>query len=347
MPVCHTGGRGFEPRQPRLNPLRGTHVTAPPAPAGGAVVHPGEERTSTYHVPVLVSAVRDWAAAARRAVDATVGGGGHAELLRAAGAELLAIDRDPAALAAARARLGDAGVRYVHAAFAAPQALAAVAAFRPDRVLLDLGMSSAQLDEPTRGFTFARGAPLDMRMTPGAGPTGADLLNTWTDERLARAFAAYGDEPRARALARCVLRRRRNAAFHTSDDFVNAIREVHGPRAGPAVFARLFQALRIAVNDEIGQLEHALPALRDALAPGGRLGVITYHSGEDRIVKHAFREWARSCVCPTAQPTCTCRGRPLGRVLTPRGVRPDAAEIAANPRARSARFRSFEAGDGR
>jgi 16S rRNA (cytosine1402-N4)-methyltransferase len=291
--------------------------------------------------------VREWASGARRAVDATVGGGGHAEVLRDAGARVLAIDRDPAALAAARARLGETDVRYLQAAFADPAALAAARAFRPERVLLDLGMSSAQLDAPGRGFTFGRGAPLDMRMTPGAGPTAADLLNTWTDERLAHAFAAYGDEPRARALARAVTRRRRRAPFRTSDDFVNAIREVHGARAGPAVFARLFQALRIAVNDEIGQLERALPALRDALAPGGRLGVITYHSGEDRVVKHAFRDWARACVCPPRQPACTCRGRPLGRVNPPRGVRPDAPEIAANPRARSARFRSFEAADGR
>jgi 16S rRNA (cytosine1402-N4)-methyltransferase len=296
---------------------------------------------------VLADAVRDWAAGSRRAVDATVGGGGHAELLRQAGAEVLAIDRDPDALAAARRRLGDAGVRYLQAPFAAPAALAAVAVFRPDRVLLDLGVSSAQLDRTDRGFTFRPGAPLDMRMTPGEGPTAADVLNTWTAERLADAFADYGDEPRARTLSRCVLRRRLRSSFRVSDDFVNAIREVHGPRAGPAVFARLFQALRIAVNDELGELERALPALRDALEPGGRLGVITYHSGEDRIVKHTFREWARSCVCPPAQPVCTCRGRALGHVTETRGVRPAEAEIAANPRARSARLRSFEVAHGR
>jgi 16S rRNA (cytosine1402-N4)-methyltransferase len=276
-----------------------------------------------------------------------VGVGGHAELLRQAGAEVLAIDRDPDALAAARQRLGDAGVRYVQAPFAAQHVLAAVAAFRPDRVLLDLGVSSAQLDRAERGFTFRPDAPLDMRMTPGEGATAADVLNTWTAERLARAFAEFGDEPRARVLARAVLRRRLRAPFRVSDDFVNAIREVHGPRAGAAVFARLFQALRIAVNDELGELERALPALRDAIAPGGRLGVITYHSGEDRIVKHTFRDWARACVCPPAQPVCTCRGRALGRIPVPRGVRPDAAEIAANPRARSARLRSFEVAHGR
>jgi 16S rRNA (cytosine1402-N4)-methyltransferase len=133
----------------------------------------------------------------------------------------------------------------------------------------------------------------------------------------------------------------------TSDDFVNAIRAVLGPRSGPSDFARLFQALRIAVNAELDALETALPALRDALEPGGRLGVITYHSGEDRIVKHAFREWARECVCPPRQPICTCRGRALGRVLTKKPVVPDAIEIAANPRARSAHFRAFEVARGR
>ena len=307
----------------------------------------GEEPTSVYHVPVLAAAVRAWAQGSRRAVDATVGGGGHAELLREAGAEVLAIDRDSDALAAARGRLGDAGVRYVAAPFGADLALAAVAAFRPDRVLLDLGVSSAQLDRPERGFSFRPGAPLDMRMTPGRGSTAGDVLNTWTAERLADAFADYGDEPRARALARCVLRRRLRAPFRVSDDFVNAIRELHGPRAGPPTFARLFQALRIAVNDELGELGRALPVLRDALEPGGQIGVITYHSGEDRIVKHTFREWARACVCPPAQPVCTCRGRPLGRSPAPRGVRPDTAEIAANPRARSARLRTFEVAGGR
>jgi 16S rRNA (cytosine1402-N4)-methyltransferase len=322
------------------------HVTAPPAAAGGAVILFGEAATSVYHEPVLAEAVRAWARGARRAVDATVGGGGHAELLREAGAEVLAIDRDADALASARTRLGEVGVRYLEAPFGSAQALAAIAEFRPDRTLLDLGVSSAQLDRADRGFTFRPGAPLDMRMTAGAGPTAADLLNTWTLERLAASFADYGDEPRARALARCILRRRLRASFHVSDDFVNAIREVHGPRAGPAVFARLFQALRIAVNDELGELERALPALRDALVPGGQLGVITYHSGEDRIVKHAFREWGRACVCPPAQPVCTCRGRPLGASPAPRGIRPDAAEIAANPRARSARLRTFEVADG-
>jgi 16S rRNA (cytosine1402-N4)-methyltransferase len=296
-------------------------------------------------VPVLASRISAWAAGSRRAVDATVGGGGHAALFVAAGAEVLALDRDREALAAARARLADAPVRYIAASFDTPDALAAVAAFHPDRVLLDLGVSSHQLDADERGFTFRPGAPLDMRMD-GAGPSAADLLNTEPETELARLFADLADEPRARALAREIVRRRGRAPFATSDDLVNAIRAVLGPRSGPPDFARLFQAVRIAVNDELGALARALPALRDALAPGGEVGVIAYHSGEDRLVKHAFREWSRSCVCPPHQPVCTCRGRALGRVVTKRPIVPDADEQAANPRARSAHFRVFRVPDG-
>jgi len=293
-------------------------------------------------VPVLAAAVRQWAAGSRRAVDATAGGGGHTALLVAAGAQVLAIDRDAAALAAARARLADAPVQYLEASFDAPDTLSAISAFQPDRILLDLGVSSRQLDESERGFTFRPGAALDMRMTAGEGPTGADVLNTRTAVDLEVLFKDFGDEPRARALGREVVRRRERQPFATSDDFVNAIRAVLGPRSGPPDFARLFQAVRIAVNDELGALERALPSMRDALTPGGRLGVIAYHSGEDRVVKHAFRDWSRECVCPPIQPTCTCRGRALGVLLTRRPVMPDATEIVANSRARSAHFRAFE-----
>jgi 16S rRNA (cytosine1402-N4)-methyltransferase len=296
---------------------------------------------TAYHVPVLARVVREWAAGARRAVDATAGGGGHAALLRATGAQVLAIDRDAAALAAARDTLGRDAISYLVAPFGSPEALAAVAAFRPDRILVDLGVSSHQLDDASRGFTFRPGALLDMRMTPGTGASAADVLNSWPEPRLAAAFALDADEPRSRALARAIVRRRTHAPFRTSDDLVNAIREVLGPRSGPPDFARLFQAVRIAVNDEREQLTRALPAFRDALVPGGRLGVIAYHSGEDRVVKQAFRDWARSCICPPRQPVCTCRGRALGVVLTRKAVMPDAQEVAGNPRARSARFRAF------
>lgn len=301
-----------------------------------------------YHVPVLSAAVQAWAAGGRRAVDATLGGGGHAAILRDAGATVLGIDRDPDAIAAARARLGTEGLQYLEASYASPTALAAIVAFRPDRILLDLGVSSHQIDSAERGFTFRPGAPLDMRMggtgtgEGGGGPTARDVLNSWPVERLTTVFTDYADERRGRALAKEIVRRRLTGRFRISDDFVNAIRAVLGPRSGPPDFARLFQALRIAVNEELELLGAALPALRDALEPGGRLGVITYHSGEDRIVKHAFREWGRDCICPPRQPVCTCRGRALGRLLTKKPVVPEAGEIAANPRARSAHFRVFE-----
>jgi 16S rRNA (cytosine1402-N4)-methyltransferase len=299
--------------------------------------------TATYHVPVLAGAVRAWAQGGRRAVDATVGGGGHAALLLAGGADVLAVDRDPEAIAAARAELGETRIRYSTGAFGSAKVLGTIETFRPDRILLDLGVSSHQLDTDGRGFTFRPGAPLDMRMAAGHGVTAADVLNTWPEGRLADAFKDLADEPRARRLGRAIVRRRATAPFATSDDFVNAIREARGPRSGPGDFARLFQALRIVVNQELEQLELALPALRATLQPGGRLAVITYHSGEDRIVKNAFREWSRSCVCPPGQPVCTCRGRPLGRVLTKKPVRPSLAEVRDNPRARSAGFRAFEA----
>jgi len=301
--------------------------------------------STAYHTPVLAAVVQAWAEGSTRVVDATLGGGGHAAILLRLGARVFGIDRDPEAIAAARQRLGADRIEYLEASFAAPAALAAVREFHPDRILLDLGVSSHQIDTLERGFTFRPGAPLDMRMELSRrGVTARDVLNTWTVERLAAVFKDNADERRGRALAREVVRRRLNAPFSVSDDFVNAIRAVLGPppRSGPPDFARLFQALRIAVNDELESLETALPGLRDALVPGGRLGVITYHSGEDRIVKNAFREWGRDCICPPRQPVCTCRGRALGRVLTKKPLRPDAGEIAANPRARSAQFRAFE-----
>lgn len=302
------------------------------------------DSANPVHVPVLLAPVLAAAAGVSRAVDATLGDGGHAEALRGLGAEVLGIDRDPAAIAASRRRLGDEGIRYLQAPYSAPEALAAVAAFRPEFILLDLGVSSRQLDEADRGFTFRPNAPLDMRMGD-AGPTAATFLNSAAEVEIARVFYEYGDERQSRRLAREIVRRRGNQPFAISDDLVNAVRATLGPRAGPSDFARLFQAVRIAVNDELSGLAVALPAFRDALTTGGRLAVITYHSGEDRLVKLAFREWASSCICPPRQPVCTCRGRPLGRLVPRKPIVPDADEIAANPRARSAHLRIFQAGD--
>jgi 16S rRNA (cytosine1402-N4)-methyltransferase len=299
---------------------------------------------AAYHVPVLLDAVLAAASGARRAVDATLGDGGHAEALRAAGIEVLGIDRDPVAIDRARTRLGVTGMQYLESAYADPAALAVVAEFAPDFVLLDLGVSSRQFDEEARGFTFRPGAPLDMRMS-GSGETAADLLNEAPDTELARILYEYGDERRSRPLAREIVRRRQREPFRISDDLVNAIRAVLGPRSGPGDFARSFQALRIAVNDELDGLARALPAFRDALTPGGTLAVISYHSGEDRLVKHQFREWARDCICPPRQPVCTCDVRAFGRAEPRRPIVPDDAEIAANPRARSARLRLFRKAD--
>jgi 16S rRNA (cytosine1402-N4)-methyltransferase len=277
-------------------------------------------------------------------VDATLGNGGHAAALLRQGIEVLGIDRDPDALAVSRARLGDDGIRYLQAPYASAAALAAVRAFMPDFILLDLGVSSRQLDQEARGFTFRPGAPLDMRMG-STGASAADVLNTMSARDLEALFRDYGDERRARRLANEVVRRRTRQLFTTSDDLVNAIRAVLGAKAGPSDFARLFQAVRIAVNDELVELERGLIGFRDALKPGGRMSIITYHSGEDRLVKQTFREWARSCVCPPELPICVCRGRPLGRVEPRKPIVPEPAELAVNPRARSAKLRIFQLDD--
>jgi 16S rRNA (cytosine1402-N4)-methyltransferase len=302
------------------------------------------ESQAAYHVPVLLREVLAAAAGARRVVDATLGDGGHAAALVAAGAEVLGIDRDASALARARARLGDGHMRYLESPYAAPAALDAVARFEPDFILLDLGVSSRQLDDESRGFTFRPGAPLDMRMGSG-GDSAAELLAGMDEAELARIFADYGDERRARRLAREVVRRRARQPFVTSDDLVNAIRGALGPGTGPGDFARLFQAVRIAVNDELSGLGAALPAFRDALVPGGRLAVISYHSGEDRLVKQSFRRWEGVCVCPPRQPVCTCSPRSYGRAEPRKAIVPAASEAVDNPRARSAKLRIFRVHD--
>ena len=297
-----------------------------------------------FHVPVLLAPVLAAAAGARRAVDATLGDGGHAAALLDQGIEVLGIDQDPDALAISRARLGERGIHYLRAPFASAEALAAARAFGPEFILLDLGVSSRQLDQESRGFTFRPGATLDMRMG-STGRTAADLLNTAAADELETLFRDFGDERRARRLAGEIVRRRARQPFATSDDLVNAIRAVLGAKAGPSEFARLFQAVRIAVNDEAGQLEQALTGFRDSLKPGGRLSIITYHSGEDRRVKQAFREWAQSCICPPGLPLCICRGRALGSLEPRKPIVPGPEELVANPRARSAKLRTFRLDD--
>jgi 16S rRNA (cytosine1402-N4)-methyltransferase len=308
---------------------------------------------STYHAPVLVAEVLDALAGARRVLDCTLGGGGHSLALLESGADVTGLDRDPEAIATARARLTSyesAGkFRVINANFADFAKLNELAAATFDGVLLDLGVSSHQFDDESRGFSFREGAPLDMRMSTvvnrqsqvDSAVSAAELLNSADEQDLKTIFKDYGDEPKAGRLAREVSRRRDNRPFITSDDFVGAIRAVLGPRSGPGDFARLFQALRIAVNGELDALATALPALRDRLAPAGVIAVIAYHSGEDRIVKHAFREWSLACICPPKQIMCNCRGRPLGELLTRKAVNASPDEIARNPRARSAHLRAW------
>ena len=274
-------------------------------------------------------------------MDATAGFGGHLRVLLDAGVcRAFALDRDPRAVRHLQETFPDDAVSVVRGRFADPDVLERIARFCPDFILLDLGVSSPQLDEDRRGFTFRANAPLDMRMDT-VGPSAADLLNGLSQSELQELFATHADERRASRLAREIVRRRETRPFETSDDFVNAIRAVLGPRSGPPDFARLFQAIRIEVNGELDQLETALPALRDALQPGGDIAVIAYHSGEDRLVKHAFRSWSRSCVCPPDLPVCSCRGTALGEVRTRKPLRPDPVEAGENVRARSARLRVF------
>lgn len=298
------------------------------------------------HEPVMASEVLGWIDPHDEKVllDGTVGGGGHAALMmeRCPTCRLIAVDRDPEALAAARARLAPFGdrVSFVEARFDRALDDARVADEALDGVVLDLGVSSHQIDLDRRGFTFREGAPLDMRMA-GQGPTAADLLNEESETELARIFYEYGEERRSRALAKAIVARRDVTPFATSDDLVGVLTRVLGRATTHQDKARIFQALRIAVNGELEALERVLPKLRDALAGSGVLVVIAYHSLEDRIVKHAFRDWSRSCVCPTELPVCTCRGRALGETLTRKGVRASADEIEANPRARSAVLRAW------
>lgn len=301
---------------------------------------------SAYHAPVLAAAVRDLLAGAHQVLDGTLGGGGHALVLLDSGTPVVTgIDRDPEAIDAARGRLGgfiNSGRLRCHLAnYARLGEVPSLAGAVFDGILLDLGISSHQVDEIKRGFTFREGAPLDMRMGPDTGQTAAEILNTADEADLSTLFRSYGDEPRARRLAREVIRRRANRDFETSDDLVRAIRGAFGARTGAADFARLFQALRIAVNDELRELERALPAMRGCLAPGGVVVVISYHSGEDRVVKRAFRDWSTACVCPPRQPRCTCSRQALGETVTKRSITAAPEEVARNPRSRSARLRAW------
>jgi len=297
---------------------------------------------------VLVGEVLDLLAPDGRGIflDGTLGGGGHTEaiLARCPECTVLAVDRDGEALREALERLAPWGARFraVQSGFDRAVEAHGLSKGSLDGVLLDLGVSSHQLDDDPRGFAFRRGVPLDMRMgVQEDAPTAAELLNEGEEAELGRIFREYGEEPRGRRLAREVIRRRATRSFEVSDDLVNALAGTLGRAPLAREKARVFQALRIAVNRELEALEEALPRFRDALRPGGRLVVIAYHSLEDRIVKHTFREWSRRCICPPELPRCQCTGVAAGETLTTRPVYPTDEETARNPRARSARLRAW------
>ena len=304
----------------------------------------------TYHHPVMVDEVLALLRPGRGGVylDGTLGGAGHAAALleRSPDARLIGADRDPNALREAEHRLAPWAERtqLLRTNFAEVVSAAGIAPGSLAGALLDLGVSSHQLDDPERGFTFRPGAPLDMRMAAGAGGerTAAELLAEASEDELALLFFRWGEERRARKLARILVEMRSQVPINSSERLVTGILRAFGPRTTAQEKARIFQALRIATNREIDALETALPAIREALAPGGVLVVLSYHSLEDRVVKNSFREWSRACVCPPGFPICHCRGEPLGETLTRRALRPSAAEVEANSRARSALLRAWE-----
>jgi 16S rRNA (cytosine1402-N4)-methyltransferase len=299
------------------------------------------------HVPVLegqvVGGLRPRPGA--RLVDATIGLGGHAAALLAAApdAELLGIDRDPAALARARERLTPHAARVAlrEGSFAdLPAHLEATGWDAADAILVDLGVSSMQLDDAARGFSFRAAGSLDMRMGPSAARTAGDVVNGWDERDLARILREYGEEPRSRAIARAIVRAR---PLETTTALADVVARVVGrgkPGHHPAT--RAFQAIRIAVNDELEALDRLLADGWRMLRPGGRLAILAYHSLEDRRVKTTFRRWASDCICPPHVVRCVCGWRATVRLVTSRALRPDADEIARNPRARSARLRIVE-----
>lgn len=284
-------------------------------------------------------------------VDCTVGGAGHSyEILRASspGGRLIGLDQDADAIQAAAGRLAEFGdrVTLVRNNFAdLPGVLDSLGVEQVDGVLYDLGVSSYQLDNPGRGFSYQQDAPLDMRMDREAGVTAGDLVNTLPEEELKKIIWQYGEERFAGRIASFIAREREKAPIDTTGRLVEIIKRAipaRFRREGPHPAKRTFQALRIAVNRELEILGDALRGMVGYLKPGGRACVISFHSLEDRIVKETFRDMSLSCVCPADFPACVCGRRSLVRVIRPGGITPSAAEIEENPRARSARLRVAE-----
>jgi 16S rRNA (cytosine1402-N4)-methyltransferase len=303
------------------------------------------------HVPVLareVGALLD-VHPGELVVDCTFGAGGHSRMLARdldGSGELVAIDRDPSTqpfVDALRATVGTGvQIRPMHGPFAACLRRLLDEDLHAAAILMDLGMSSMQVDEPGRGFSYTQDAPLDMRMDPSDEQTAATLVNDWGERELAQIFSRYGEERFSRQIARAIVQERARTPFETTLQLVATIKRAiptpsrfgHGHPA-----KRVFQALRIAVNDELGQLEDGLESALELCQPGGRVAVIAFHSLEDRIVKQRFVKAAKGCICPPDLPVCGCGRTPEFRLVTSRAVRPHTEEIAVNPRAASARLR--------
>jgi 16S rRNA (cytosine1402-N4)-methyltransferase len=303
------------------------------------------------HVPVLAEEVRELldVQPGETVVDATFGAGGHSRLLAGdlqGRGKLIAIDRDPTVrpyFDRVKASLRGVQARFLRGDYAVVLAQLAGNGVQADVVLLDLGLSSMQVDRAERGFSYATDAPLDMRMDSSDELSAAEIVNTWDERELAAIFRRYGEERYARQIARGIVRRREQAPIERTGHLVDVVR---ASIPAPARFGdghpakRVFQALRIEVNHELESLEAGLPAAFEMLRPGGRLAVISFHSLEDRIAKRFLRDRARGCTCPPEFPVCVCGREPELRVLTPKPLRPTAAETASNPRAASARLRA-------
>jgi 16S rRNA (cytosine1402-N4)-methyltransferase len=307
---------------------------------------------ATDHVPVLAEEVRRLLEVrpGQTVVDATFGAGGHAALLASdlsGKGKFIAVDRDPTVKPYFESFRRSSGVaaRFLSGDYADVFERLADNGVRADAILFDLGVSSMQLDRPERGFSYASDAPLDMRMDPSAEHSARDLVNEASERELIDIFRGYGEERYARQIARAIVRRRKQAPFERTGELVETIK---GAIPTPARFGdghparRVFQALRIAVNDELGSLEVALPAALDTLRPGGRIAVISFHSLEDRIVKRFFRREERGCTCPPEFPVCVCGREPSLRALNRKAIRPSPDETAMNPRAGSARLRAAQ-----
>jgi len=305
----------------------------------------------TYHTPVLLKEAVNLLAPRPGGlyVDCTVGGGGHArEILCACGPEgrLVGLDWDDQAILASRERLREFGARVqlVRASYVElERVLMSLGVTTVDGVLFDLGVSSRQFDAPERGFSFQREGPLDMRMNRQSGATARDVLRTASLEELARIFRVYGEEKRARAIARNIVSVREHDPLETTTQLARLVERVLGPKRGtihPAT--RVFQALRIAVNHELDNLKRGLESATRCLKAGGRLAVITFHSLEDRIVKQFFVDQSSGCICPPDLPACACGRKQVLRIVTRKPVTPGETEVHANPRARSAKLRVAE-----